>query len=191
MQTEIPLQHRRKHQKHDVTEKVKQYLNEERKSLNVLRRDIFTHTLARLDRGDYGPLKRVEILVNAPPPLGSKAARVSGAICRCWAGGAQTDGTRAAHQSRGGAALAWAGQRFSALSSCHRPRRGPAAALLCCGAACLGGLPCKKKTAGSVIIVENCSTALAWPARIASSPQARLGHASALCPPRVRTSGPP
>ena len=44
-ETEIPLQHRRKHQKHDVTEKVKQYLNEERKSLNVLRRDIFTHTL--------------------------------------------------------------------------------------------------------------------------------------------------
>ena len=43
--TEMPLQHRRKHRKHDVTEKVKQYLNEERKSLNVLRRDIFTHTL--------------------------------------------------------------------------------------------------------------------------------------------------
>ena len=56
----------------------------------------------------------------------------------------QTDGARAARQSRGVAALAWAGQRFSALSSCHRPRRGPAAALLCCGAACLGGLPCKK-----------------------------------------------
>ena len=56
----------------------------------------------------------------------------------------QTDGARTAQQSRGVAALAWAGQRFSALSSCHRPRRGPAAALLCCGAACLGGLPCKK-----------------------------------------------
>ena len=33
------------------------------------------------NRGDYGPLKRVEILVNAPPPLGSKAARASGATC--------------------------------------------------------------------------------------------------------------
>ena len=44
----------------------------------------------------------------------------------------QTDGAGAAQQRCGGAAAAWAGQRFSALSSCHRPHR---AAPLCCGAA--------------------------------------------------------
>ena len=58
----------------------------------------------------------------------------------------QTDGAGAAQQSRGGAAVAWAGQRFSALSSCHRPRR---AAPLCCGAA--GGClweGCRVKKAG-------------------------------------------
>ena len=53
MRTEMPLQHRRKHRKHDVTEKVKQYLNEERKSLNVLRRDIFlTHPCVSKDSGE-------------------------------------------------------------------------------------------------------------------------------------------
>ena len=52
-ETEIPLQHRRKHRKHDVTKEVKQYLNEERKSLNVLRRDIFlTHPCVSKDSGE-------------------------------------------------------------------------------------------------------------------------------------------